>query len=98
MAADPHARPIRSECLVCHEPQFDGKALIDHLRKARGLGKGRQIPAKDLAQWVEIATVSARFGHSSVALTARTYAGVERSLKHDATDRLARRLTHPDRA
>jgi integrase len=50
-----------------------------------------------LGAGVEIATVSALLGHSSVALTARTYAGVERSLKHDATDRLARRLAHPER-
>ena len=49
-----------------------------------------------LGAGVEIATVSALLGHSSVALTARTYAGVERSLKHDATDRLARRLTRPE--
>jgi integrase len=49
-----------------------------------------------LGAGVEIATVPALLGHSSVALTARTYAGVERSLKHDATDRLARRLTRPE--
>ncbi len=48
-----------------------------------------------LGAGVEIATVSALLGHSSVALTARTYAGVERSLKHDATDRLALRLSQP---
>ncbi len=48
-----------------------------------------------LGAGVELATVSGLLGHSSIALTARTYAGVERSLKHDATDRLALRLGHP---
>jgi integrase len=48
-----------------------------------------------LGAGVELATVSALLGHSSVSLAARTYAGVERSLKHDATDRLARRLAQP---
>ena len=45
-----------------------------------------------LASGVDLATVSALLGHSSVALTASTYAGVMPSLKRDAADRLGRLL------
>jgi hypothetical protein len=45
-----------------------------------------------LASGVDLATVSALLGHSSVSLTASTYAGVMPSLKQDAADRLGRLL------
>lgn len=45
-----------------------------------------------LASGVDLATVSALLGHSSVALTASTYAGVMPSLKRDAARRLERFL------
>ena len=48
-----------------------------------------------LASGVELATVSHLLGHSSVALTASTYAGIMPSLRDDATDRLERLLTEP---
>ncbi len=45
-----------------------------------------------LASGVDLATVSALLGHSSVNLTASTYAGVMPSTKRQATDRLERLL------
>ncbi len=45
-----------------------------------------------LASGVDLATVSALLGHSSVALTASTYAGVMPTLKRDAADRLGKLL------
>lgn len=48
-----------------------------------------------LAGGTDLGAVSALLGHSSVALTAATYAGVAPSLKRAAVDRLARLLT-PD--
>ncbi|MFZ0169611.1 MAG: hypothetical protein WAL64_09370 [Candidatus Dormiibacterota bacterium] len=43
-----HEKPIRYWCPECPEPQFEGKALIAHLRRARKLEPGRNTPAKDL--------------------------------------------------
>ena len=45
-----------------------------------------------LASGVDLATVSALLGHSSVGLTASTYAGVMPTLKRDAADRLGKLL------
>ena len=58
-----------------------------HLQLIRK-GVGRLM----LASAVDLATVSALLGHSSMSLTASTYAGVMPSLKQDAADRLARLL------
>ena len=52
-----------------------------------------------LASGVDLATVSALLGHSSVSLTASTYAGVMPSLERDAAERLGRLLgARPDAA
>src|ERR1035441_3390122 len=48
-----------------------------------------------LASGVDLATVSHLLGHSSVALTASTYAGVVPSLREDAGDQLERFLSQP---
>jgi integrase len=48
-----------------------------------------------LASGVDLATVSHLLGHSSVALTASTYAGVLPSLREDAADQLERFLSQP---
>lgn len=45
-----------------------------------------------LASGVDLKTVSAILGHSTIAITANTYAGVLHSLHADAADRLARLL------
>lgn len=58
-----------------------------HLRHLHG--------ALMLASGVDLATVSHLLGHSSVALTASTYAGVMPSLRDDATGRLERLLSEP---
>jgi integrase len=60
---------------------------LHHLRKGFG--------GLMLASGVDLATVSALLGHSSVSLTASTYAGVMPSLKREAADRLGR-LLEPD--
>jgi integrase len=46
-----------------------------------------------LASGVDLATVSNLLGHSSISITASTYAGVLPSLKRDAADRLERLLS-----
>ena len=52
-----------------------------------------------LASGVDLATVSALLGHSSVSLTASTYARVMPSLERDAAERLGRLLgARPDAA
>ena len=48
-----------------------------------------------LASGVDLATVSHLLGHSSVALTASTYAGILPSLRDDAAARLERLLAEP---
>jgi site-specific recombinase XerD len=48
-----------------------------------------------LASGVDLATVSHMLGHSSVALTASTYAGILPTLRDDAVDRLERLLSQP---
>ncbi|HUY09829.1 MAG TPA: tyrosine-type recombinase/integrase [Candidatus Dormibacteraeota bacterium] len=48
-----------------------------------------------LASGVDLGTVSALLGHSSVSLTLSTYAGVAPSPKRQATDQLARLLAQP---
>ena len=48
-----------------------------------------------LASGVDLATVSHLLGHSSVALTASTCAGVVPSLREDAGDQLERFLSQP---
>ena len=48
-----------------------------------------------MAAGTDLGAVSALLKHSSVALTASTYAGIAPSLKRAAVDRLARLLT-PD--
>jgi integrase len=51
-----------------------------------------------LASGVDLKTVSAILGHSTIAITANTYAGVLHSLHTDAADRLTRLLVPADRA
>jgi integrase len=48
-----------------------------------------------LASGVELAVISHLLGHSSVSLTASTYAGVAPSLRSDAADLLGRSLQQP---
>jgi integrase len=45
-----------------------------------------------LASGVDLKTVSAILGHSTIAITADTYAGVLHSLHADAADRITRLL------
>jgi site-specific recombinase XerD len=46
-----------------------------------------------LESGAEMSTVSALLGHTGVALTASTYAGVADSFKRQAADRLERHLS-----
>jgi integrase len=46
-----------------------------------------------LASGVDLAVISRLLGHSGIAITARTYAGVGPSLERDAADRLERALS-----
>ena len=48
-----------------------------------------------LASGSDISVVSHLLGHSSVQLTASTYAGVMPALKQDAADRFERLLSRP---
>jgi integrase len=48
-----------------------------------------------LGSGAEITTVSHLLGHSSVALTASTYAGIMPALKREAAERFERLLSRP---